>query len=396
MRMIKNVVPYPIYEFVWRLYHGNFSYWWNLFPLNKKKIFITSYYGKGFGDNGKYIVEEIQSRNSDIEIYWQVDFSKNVNLDDFPKGINLVSYNSLASKFHMATSKVWLNNCRMFIHTPKRRRQVYINTGHGGVPFKKVEKDAGSKLGKFYIENSKRDSLITDYMISNSNFRTKLFKESFWYDGTVLQYGSPKIEQHMLTNKKLIKSIKEMYKINPDEKICLYAPTFRQNHDLSVYSLEFSSLIKELETKFGGAWRILVRLHPNISHLSKNFDNIENVINVTNHSDIQELLISSDALITDYSGIMFEMLHKRTPVFIYAKDYENYKSERGGYFDFEDLPFPFSLNQTQLHESIREFQVEKYKEDCQKSISSLGLVTEYGASKKITDLIMKEMKENEN
>ena len=36
-------------------------------------FFITSYYGKGFGDNGKYIAQELHRQRPDIRIYWQTD-----------------------------------------------------------------------------------------------------------------------------------------------------------------------------------------------------------------------------------------------------------------------------------------------------------------------------------
>jgi CDP-glycerol glycerophosphotransferase len=59
-----------------------------------------------------------------------------------------------------------------------------------------------------------------------------------------------------------------------------------------------------------------------------------------------ELLLASDALITDYSSVMFDYALLRRPMLFYAYDLELYIQTRGAYFDLERVaPGPVVRNQ---------------------------------------------------
>ena len=64
-----------------------------------------------------------------------------------------------------------------------------------------------------------------------------------------------------------------------------------------------------------------------------------NVRDVSDYSDNTDLLIVSDILVSDYSGIFFEFGVQSKPMFCYAYDYEQYVVRRGLYVDVrEELP----------------------------------------------------------
>lgn len=67
-KIIKRILPKRIVRIIGRLRRGNYNYFLWLFPINKNKIVICNYYGKGYGDNGKYIVEEIIKQGLDYDI----------------------------------------------------------------------------------------------------------------------------------------------------------------------------------------------------------------------------------------------------------------------------------------------------------------------------------------
>jgi CDP-glycerol glycerophosphotransferase len=65
------------------------------------------------------------------------------------------------------------------------------------------------------------------------------------------------------------------------------------------------------------------------------------VRDVTPHPDVTELLLVADALITDYSSVMFDFALLRRPMLFFAPDLETYARERGAYFDLEtEAPGP--------------------------------------------------------
>ena len=41
-----------------------------IFPINNKKIVFDNFEGRGFGDDPKYIAEELLKRNLDFRIIW--------------------------------------------------------------------------------------------------------------------------------------------------------------------------------------------------------------------------------------------------------------------------------------------------------------------------------------
>lgn len=64
-----------------------------VFPIKRNKIVFSSYMGKGFGDNGKYIALELLKQPSKYDIVW---LCKNMD-EHFPEGIRKVKYRSLKS-----------------------------------------------------------------------------------------------------------------------------------------------------------------------------------------------------------------------------------------------------------------------------------------------------------
>lgn len=124
-------------------------------------------------------------------------------------------------------------------------------------------------------------------------------------------------------NKK--KLLKKKFNIK-DEKIVVYAPTFRKNNSFDAYDLNLIKLTEILEQEWGGKWKLVIRLHPRLLEKSNTFIQYnEKIIDGTKIEDIQELLAITDLLITDYSSIALDYMITRNPVIIYASDIDEYK-----------------------------------------------------------------------
>ena len=166
----------------------------------------------------------------------------------------------------------------------------------------------------------------------------------------------------MDNNKDLIKKVKEHFQLSENEKICLYAPTFRVSNSLNVYNIKYETLINGLKSKFNGNWKLLIRLHPNISNSAKDLSVYNcNIINATDYPDIQELLVASDFLITDYSSCIFDYAISKKPAMIYASDINEYKNDRDFEIKLEDTPFPIATNNFELMNAIEKYNIKKYQ-----------------------------------
>lgn len=358
-----------------------------IFPIKENKIIISNYYGKSFGDNGKYIVEELIRRDVNTDIVWLVNYKFNQNIK-FPEKVRLVKYGTIKSIFEQTTAKIIIDNCRRDYFIIKRKKQFYIQAWHASFWLKKIEADVEKNLSHEYVKMAKRDSKMADLIISGNHIATELFKNHFWYDGEVCECGNPRVDILLKDNKEIKEKIQKKYAIE-NKNIVLYAPTFRADNSLDAYNIDIQNLIKTLEDKFSNEWICLIRLHPNISEKSKklNFKN-KNIIDVSDYEDMSELMCASDILITDYSSVMFEFSYSMKPVFLYATDIKEYVKDRGFIINLNELPYSLSENNEKLKENIINFNSEEYKEKLDVFFKKIGLVEKGNASKTIVDKII--------
>ena len=138
-------------------------------------------------------------------------------------------------------------------------------------------------------------------------------------------------------------------------KVLLYAPTFRDRATgKEPFSESFSPILGDYLSR--NNYVLLVKDHPTTEFSKPHLKAMDNVVDVSDLvSDIQELLIHVDFLITDYSSVTFDFVLTDKPIIFYPYDYEEYvKNCRGLNFDyFTDLPGPFARNEVDLLELIR-------------------------------------------
>ena len=353
---------------------------------------ISNFNGKNIEDNPNCIIEQLMNIFPAGKYYWRVD----VIPTHAKPNICYVKNRSLKDLYHTATAKIWIYNSRCNRLLTKRKNQFYLQTWHGGLGFKKIEADVANALPQKYIEGAKNDAKMINLMTSGSAFFTNLCHTAFWYNGEVLECGTPRNDIFFNKQKcdQIYFEIREKYNLSPTDKILIYAPTFRKDQTLKYYDIDFQNTLTNLRKKFNGNWKIFVRLHPNISEKSKQLPYWSNdIINATDYPNSQELLIASDALISDYSSIAFDFALLRRPVFLYAPDYEQYKNDRDFYLDYFSLPFLAAITTEKLQENILNFSQKDYiisLEDFFKN--KVGLKETGKASEEIADRIMKEIK----
>ena len=369
------------------IFFGFFHILFFPFKINNRKIVVCNFYGNGYGDNPKYIVEELLKMRKSLDIVWLVSGKGEYK---FPKGVRTVKIFSIRSIYEFMTAKIWIDNCRkyFFYNLFKKKDTVYIQTWHGGIGIKRSEKEAKAHLANSYVWSAKHDSKMIDYFLSGSKWLSDYIKINFWYNGKIEENGLPRNDKLINESKLLKEKVYDFYKLKSDVKIVLYAPTFRQGNTKADF-VDFDKLKSVLNKKFDQEWVIFLRLHPNIKELK--VDLPEHVINTSFYEDAQELLCAADILMTDYSGIMFDMMLLDKPVFIYANDISEYKRDRNFKFDFEELPFSYAENDLELIENIEKFNEEKFLKDLKKLKEKLVLYENGTASIKVAAKILEIM-----
>lgn len=353
-------------------------------PLKKNKIIIWSYYGVQYGCSPKYISEYITAKEPEFEVVWGLS-----NTGSIPdKKTKKVKFGSLRFLFELATAKFIITNYRLSTDMEKRPKQIYVQTWHSSLRLKKIEKDAESFLPDNYIAQAKSDSKKIDYLLSGCKDSTEIFKRSFWYDGPILEIGTPRIDPILQDRSGDIEKIKEKLDVKSDEKVLLYAPTFRKSNNYSCYLNDFSTILETLERRNGGKWKVVVRLHPHLINKADEIIKNRNVIDGSSYGDIQELLLITDFLITDYSSLMFDLLSSKKPVLLYLPDLADYlNNERELYYDVAELPFLKASNGEEIIREITQFDPEMYSAQIRDFELKIGSFEKGNASQRLAAVL---------
>lgn len=363
-------------EFIYKLF--------SLLPLKKNKILFWSYYGSQYGCSPKYISEYIVNNEPSFDVVWGI-LKPSLITDS---NVRKVAFSSVKFWYELATAKFIVTNYRFGTNMKKRPGQIYIQTWHSSLRLKKIEKDAEAYLPSNYVQQAKRDSTFIDYLISGCSESTRIFKQSFWYSGAILEIGTPRIDPIIKNKKFKLNSVKQSLGIEEDEKVILYAPTFRKSDDYTCYISDFSDIIKSLIDRFDGKWKVVVRLHPHLSERSEEIIKNKDVINGSSFSDMQELLAITDFLITDYSSLMFDFMFSRKPALLYLPDLQEYlKNERELYYNVIDLPFLKAFDKEEITNKIREFDAKKYKIDLFNFEENIGSFEKGTASAQLLEVL---------
>lgn len=356
----------------------------SIFPIKQNKIIFSSYHGEKYACNPKYISESLQKYKK-YEIIWIGPKDLKV-----PSGVKVIQKRSLPFFFHYATAKVWVDNTRKPIWMRKRKGQFYIQTWHAGISNKKGEAFAEDKLSKDYVISAKNDSNMADLFLSDSKWLTSSYHESFWYNGKVLENGLPREDKLYLNHNNFHQRLCRLYKSGENTKFVLYAPTFRNDGDLSCYDIDYERLLNTLQECTGDRWKIIIRLHPNIQSEQSLITYNNTVLNGSSIDEIDDLILGSNLFISDYSSCMFDAAIANIPVLLYASDVQQYETnERGFAFDWNDLPFKLATDNEQLNYNIRKFDRDGYITRVHSFFKKCGFVVNQHASDDVASYIDK-------
>lgn len=362
-------------NFLWQLL--------SFLPKRQKKAVCQSYYGRGYSDSPRAVAEELHRRG--WKIYWVVRGAPEIMT--LPEWVTPVILDSFGAIFHLCTAELWVDNCRKWAYTKKRGKTRYIQTWHG-FPLKCIEGDAANVLPREYLVAAKKDSRLADLFLSDSSFLTDIYRRAFWYQGPVLECGFPRNDVLVHGNPAAEQAARSTLELSEDVKLLLYAPTFRRDLNLAAYDVDYSRCVKALEARFGGKWLILARLHPNIAERSAFLKlDPQYVLNASYYPDIQDLYLISDALLTDYSSVMFDYLQTGKPCFLYVNDLDAYRDDRNFTFDLAKLPYPCAATNDELSEIIEQYDPDAQRTAVQAFTQEFGIHTEGNAAKLCVDYL---------
>ncbi|WP_404932427.1 CDP-glycerol glycerophosphotransferase family protein [Pediococcus acidilactici] len=331
-------------------------YWSHFHSVKNNQILFESSLGKRFEDSPKVIYQKMVENNEPFDYVW-------VSNNNLPLKVNpntkIIKRLSIKYYYYLATSKYWVNNQNFPTYLTKRKETSYLQTWHG-TPLKKMQHDQkiieGRKPG--YLDRVTHAKNQWTALVSPSPYATKAFRSAFKYTGPIIEKGYPRNDIFYSKNAASIRQkVRRQLGISEQKKVILYAPTFRDyNKNGRRFVMDNEIDFTKFENTLGDDYVLLMRQHVVIaSRLRIPGEMSHNILNVSKYPSVQELMLASDVLVTDYSSVMFDYLNTNKPIYFYTYDLDKYLELRGTYFDFtKEVPGPLVKTSEELFKAIQD------------------------------------------
>lgn len=362
-----------------------------ILPVDKNLILFESSLGKQYSDSPRYIYEEIVRRDLPYKKIWI--YNENIRFrDEKTKTIERLSPQYY---YYLARSGYWVNNQNFPTYISKRKKTIFLQTWHG-TPLKKMLFDVENIQGrdKTYRTRIYKATQNWDYLISPNKYATEAFTSAFKFEKEILELGYPRNDIFYHSEKDIIyKQTRRKLNIPKDKKVILYAPTFRDNEtEKNGFQFKLHLDLHHMKEKLGDEYILLLRLHIVIKgKFTINEELKEFVINASSYSEIQDLYLMSDILITDYSSVFFDFANTSKPILFFTYDFELYKNEvRGFYMNFEkEAPGPLLHTSEEVVNAIMNIEeiAKVYDEKYMVFKEKYCALEDGKASERVVDLI---------
>ena len=262
----------------------------------------------------------------------------------------------------------------------KKPQTLYVNTWHG-TPLKKMGNDLPAEKNRIRYD--------FDIQCAQSEYEAEIYQRAFGLrKGTVIKTGLPRNDELARADAGEQAARKKKLGIPADKTVILYAPTFRDydRDDSKRCQIKLPLDPAVWEKELGDGYIVLFRAHYEVARVSGSFTDADFVTDVSGYDNINDLMIASDMLITDYSSMMFDYSIMEKPIYIYAYDYDEYQKKRGMYFDVRKELSGGDIPEEQLLKLIAEADKNAVK----RKVAAFRnkYVTEYGhAAQKVADII---------
>lgn len=344
-------------------YTRNIMYYAKLYAnvkVEKNYILYQVRDGQSMTDSPYAIFKHLLNDKSynDFQHIWVVsDSSKQKSYSKLYNKSNNVKFIIKESKeylLYLTKCKYLINNATFPNYFTKKQNQIYINTWHG-TPLKHMGLDIKNNLVE--SQNTIRNFLSSDYIITPNKHTSEVFKDAFklrgLIDNAILESGYPRIDETLNSNKsEVIKKLnKKGIKLN-NSPILLFSPTWRgqfvNNPEDNIEDMV--EIIERLNSETD--YQVILKVHPFIYHKAKFHKKLKPYL-IDDDFETNELLGSIDMLVTDYSSIFFDYLVTEKPIIFYTPDYETYEQDRGLYLPVNSLPGPSVHTVNELIRTIK-------------------------------------------
>lgn len=292
---------------------------------NKALWIFGCWGGMKYSDNSKYLFEYVCKEHPEIRAVW-ITVNKSVYEELISRGkeVYLANTPSANEIIKQAGVAFFTNSLNDFGDNPLLNGAKICALFHG-VGFKdelrELENQNTIKAKVKWLKHKIYDLSYTSFIFTTSDFLKKKF---------YIQQYNASLERIILTGQPrndlffdMSTKIEHAY-----EQYILYMPTFREDEEgqellrVIVNNMANSNTLNTLLEKNG--YKLIIKPHY-LTTVEKNNKNSNILIyNDLDIPDIQELLIKTSVLITDYSSVISDFVLLNRPILIFSYDLEEY------------------------------------------------------------------------
>ncbi|MBG0827875.1 CDP-glycerol glycerophosphotransferase family protein [Planomonospora sp. ID67723] len=319
-------------------------------PPRRDLALFESDVGAGYTGSPRYVYEELKRRGAPLRMVWSVAKRRR----NFPADAPLVRRMSWRYIWTMARAGYWVDSHGLPLDYPKPPRTRYLQTWHGqgiksiGFNSPDLRSDFPGPRAQWRAAVARWDALVAP----SAEFE-RIFVPSNEYTGPVLRYGSPRCDVLVHGDLAAVARVKDRLEIPPGRKVLLYAPTYRDQAKCSGQSIRAD--LEMMAEALAGEWVVVLRPHPveryRVPQHLRHF-----VRPAGSYPEINDLMLASDALLTDYSSVMCDYAVTGKPMLFLIDDWDEYRRvERGVYHDLPTIaPGPCLTTTEELVYALRD------------------------------------------
>lgn len=302
--------------------------------LDPGLVYFQSYLGASATDSPLAVHEALRHARPDLRTVWGVDEAASWT----PPGAARVQlrsrewYAALATAGHLVVN---IDVDRFFVKRPGQR---VLQTYHG-YPAKAMgrmawEAKGWSRARQELVLGQTRD--LWDLVMCGHPAMARHFREQFDYRGEIFGEGYPRHDALVGPgSEELRATTRRRLGIRDDQRVVLYAPTWRDdlatNHRVAPLAAAFD--LAEAAMLLGDDYVVLLRGHR--FHRTRPQGAGARILDVTDHPEIDELVLACDVAVLDYSSLRFDVLAAGRPTVFLVPDLDRYAGQvRGFLHDF--------------------------------------------------------------
>jgi CDP-glycerol glycerophosphotransferase (TagB/SpsB family) len=322
-------------------------------PTDPDLWYFESFAGRSATDTPLAVFDELRQRRPEASRAWGV-------LDHghwAPSGSRPVVIGSRAWYDVLGTARVLVTNTELEEWYRRRTDQLVVQCFHG-YPSKAMGRSQWEALDlpPRRVAVMRRRSVETWDLISTPTpAMTAIYRDQYGYAGAAAELGYPRNDALRGPEAETVRSAtRRRLGVRADQTAVLYAPTWRDHLATRPRAAAMSEHldVDAAAAALGDSHVLLLRGH----RFHTPGESRPGVLDVTDHPEVNELILASDVAVLDYSSLRFDYALTGRPMVFLVPDLADYTSGvRRFLFAFEDTaPGPLVATTDDVVDQVRD------------------------------------------